>query len=172
MMRTGTLRRIIAGVATIGVGLAVMAGPAGAATGSETFRIIFTGDPHSGAIGRVVATGVINSRGTDETIASTPNPDGTSTDTDLITLRGGTVTIDNTDMLAEFTLDPASCVARLRGGGPYSVDGGTGAYTGASGGGTFTATGAIVFKRSGATCTDEPQLFFVLVTASGTISIP
>lgn len=167
------IRRIGTCMAGLSLGLLLLAAPAHAATGAQTFKIIFTGDPRAGTPGKVVAFGVINAVGTDETIAQDPHPDGSETDTDLLTFRGGTVTIVDTDPGGTFDFDPRSCTARIgTDAGTFTVSGGTGRYAGASGGGTFTARGLVTFARVGGECAEEPSSFFVVVTATGTISVP
>lgn len=166
------LKKIGCAVAMAGLGLAALTGGAGAATGNETIKIVFTANPRSGIPGTVIARGVANGIGTDETIAQDPHPDGSETDTDLITLPGGTITILDTDPPDIAQFNPASCTATLSGGGPWTVIGGTGAYAGATGAGTFTARGVIVFPHTADGCGDTPRSFFAVVTLNGTISLP
>lgn len=166
-------KRIAVFLSTVACSLFLVAGPVHAATGSQTFRFIFSADPHSGIPGRVIATGLVNGIGTDDTIATQPNADGSETDTDRITLPGGTITIIDTDPADIIHFDPTSCIARLAGSGPFSVAGGTGRYAGASGTGTFTVNGIIVFSRTAGGCSEEPLSFFALVTATtGNLTLP
>src|SRR5689334_5084512 len=117
-------KRIGAGLAGLCTALLVFAVPAHATTGAQTLKIVFTGDPRSGMLGRVIATGVITGVGTDETIAEDPHPDGSETDTDLVTLPGGTITIVDTDPQDIFQFDPLSCAARIgTNAGTFSVTG-------------------------------------------------
>ena len=167
-----TRKRLGVTAACLCLGLLAAGAPADAATGTQTFRIIFTADPHTGAPGTVIATGLINGIGTDRTLAQDLHPDGTETDTDLITLPGGTVTIADTDPSDLVHFNPAACLATLSGTGPYTILGGTGAYAGASGRGTFTVHGVIVFDRAPGGCSEAPRLFFGAVTAVGSIAVP
>src|SRR5947209_18313683 len=107
------MRKILGALVVLMCALPVLASPASAASGIETFHFVFPGDPHEGAVGRVVASGVITTAGTDRNVGSQPNPDGTVTDLDQITLPGGTITIEDTDTFTYFSLDPRSCVARV-----------------------------------------------------------
>ncbi|MCA1695437.1 MAG: hypothetical protein LC749_12280, partial [Actinobacteria bacterium] len=93
-------------------------------------------------------------------------PDGSETDTDLITFPRGTITIVDTDPADIFHFDPVSCTARLFGSGPFKVAGGTGAYAGARGSGTFSANGVVVFSRTPSGCSAEPRSFVAVVTAT------
>src|SRR5437588_144439 len=138
------MRRIGVAGAALCLSLGLLVSPALAATGSQTFRIIFTGNPRAGVLGRVIATGLVNGVGTDETIAQDPHPDGSETDTDLITLPGGTITILDTDPADVFKFNPTSCTATIStNAGVYTVTGGSGAYAEASGSGTFSARGFV-----------------------------
>lgn len=167
------MKRIGAGVAGLLTAMLVFAGPARATTGTETFKIVFTGDPRSGMLGRVVASGVITAVGTDETIAEDPHPDGSETDTDVFTFPGGTITLVDTDPGDIFQFDPRSCTARIgTDAGTFTVIGGTGRYAGASGGGTFTARGLVIFDRTADGCSEEPRSFFAIITGTGTVSLP
>lgn len=159
-------------VAVVSLALGVLAGPAQAATGRQTFRIVFSGDPRAGALGTVVLSGLVNGRGTDETIAQHPNPDGSETDIDLFTLSGGTITIQDTDPGGTFNFDPRSCIATVgTNAGVFTVLGGTGAYAGASGSGTFSAKGVVVFDRVPGGCSEEPRSFTAVVTGTGTLHL-
>jgi hypothetical protein len=166
------MRRSLVFILSVMCTLSLMAGSAQAATGSQSFRFVFTADPHSGLPGRVVASGLVKGIGTDTTIATQENPDGSETDTDLITLPGGTITIVDTDPADIFHFDPATCVARISGTGPFSVAGGTGDYAGATGSGTFTANGIVIFSRTDGGCSEEPEVFFASVRATGNLTFP
>jgi len=149
------LKRIGAGLAGLCTALLLFAAPAHATTGAQKLTIVFSGDPRSGMLGRVIATGVITGVGKDETIAQDARPDGSETDIDLITLPGGTITVVDTDPGDLFQFDSLSCTARI----------GTNA-------GTFTARGLVIFDRVAGGCSEEPRSFFAVVTATGTISVP
>ena|SRR5947209_3397363 len=167
------MRRIGVAGAALCLSLGFLASPALAATGSQTIRIIFTGNPRAGVLGRVIATGVVNGVGTDETIAQDPHPDGSETDTDLITLPGGTITILDTDPADTFNFNPATCTATIStNAGTYTIIGGTGAYAGASGSGTFTARGFVAFPRIDGGCGEEPTIFVAVVTLRGPLTLP
>lgn len=160
-------------ICTIGLAFTWLGAPAQAATGAQAFRIIFTGDPRAGALGRVVATGVVTAAGTDATIAQDPHPDGSETDTDRITLPRGTITIADTDPPDTAKFDAATCTATLSASGaPYTIIAGTGAYAGAHGGGTFSARGLVVFGRAANSCSDKVLGFFADVSLTGSIAVP
>ncbi len=167
------VKRLGVFICTIGMTFAWLSAPAQAATGAQSFRIIFTGDPRAGSLGRVIATGVVTAVGTDATIAQDPHPDGSETDTDRITLPGGTITILDTDPPGTARFNPATCTATLSASGaPYTIIAGTGAYAGAQGGGTFSARGLVVFGRTAGGCSEEIRRFFADVRLTGSIAVP
>ncbi len=96
--------------------------------------------------GRLVTTGPIHGVGTDTVVAHLDNPDGTFTDTDRFDLPDGQVELTDT-YTADITFDPASCRYTIAVAGTYRISGATGAFTGATGGGTFTSHGLIVTGR-------------------------
>lgn len=71
--------------------------------------------------------------------------------------------------------DLPSCTATANGNGAFTIKGGTGAYRGATGKGTFTARGVLIGARSpNGTCLGEkapPTVNYVTVTLTGTISV-
>jgi|GEM_PF-4826893 len=160
------LKRLIAGVATACFGVLIAAGPASAVTGTETFRITFSGDPGSNLISRVVASGVVTGAGTDRPVDQPPGAD-------RITLPGGTITVVTTTPPGGVTFDPRSCVARVNfTNGTYVVVGGTGAYQGASGGGIYAARAVEIFKRTGAGCSSDVRSLVATFTLSGPLTLP
>lgn len=159
------------GILAFGVCMAMVgvAGPAGAASGIQTFRLIYRVDPSTGAPGLAYATGPISGVGTDVTTGSQPNADGSRTNTDLLTFPAGSVTTVSVDPPDIFHFDPVNCVARISAAGPYTINHGTGAYANAKGSGTFTAVGVITYARTPEGC-GQPLATAVVVTATGPLS--
>ncbi len=148
------------------VGMLVAAGPASAATGTETFRIIFNGDPNTTLVGTAVATGLIDAVGTDTAVDQPPGAD-------VIALPKGSITFVATAPSGGITFDPATCVARINiVDGSYVIVGGTRAYRHVSGSGTYTATGAEVFKKVNGACTTDVRTFIVAFTLTGPLTLP
>jgi len=165
-------KKLIAAAAATVLWVALTCSAATAATGSQTFRIVFAGDPHAGAVGQVFMTGVINAVGSDRNVGSTENPDGSVTDLDQVTLPGGSITIRNVETVDSFDLDPTTCIARISASGPWTISAATGRYGGSSGGGTFTAKATVLFGRSTGGCSETPLFFFAIATVIGTVTVP
>lgn len=161
------LRKLVATLVVVSVGLLVAAGPASAATGPQTFRLVFTGDPAPGLVGKAVATGLVNAIGTDTAV---DQPTGA----DVITLPKGSITFIATAPPGGITFNPATCVVRFNVvGGSYLVVGGTGAYQGASGSGTYAAKGVEVFNRLNGACdTTSVRSFVLSFVLTGPLTIP
>ncbi|MDQ6949749.1 MAG: hypothetical protein M3256_26760 [Actinomycetota bacterium] len=163
--------RIAGAVAVLGLAVTSFTGSAGAASSTETFRFVLTGDPAAMTPGRVVATGQVNAAGTVQAIAHQENADGTSTDTEILALPSGTINFNDTTTSESFDLNPVSCVASVRTGGRYVIQGGTGTYATAVGRGTFTGHGVIVFRRSGTGCSQEVTAAVFVFTAHGSFAL-
>jgi hypothetical protein len=140
--------------------------------GNQTF--VITAHQLDGT-GRVVAVGPFNGAGEYRLLNQQANPDGTSTDTDEFDLPDGKVFFTDTYTVV---LRPAgeSCTWLIQIEGTYTVTGGTGAFTGVTGGGTFTASGVFVAARDEAgNCLQldvPPVSFSEVVTGTGTTTLP
>lgn len=67
--------------------------------------------------------------------------------------------------------DPATCTATEDSRGPYRIVGGTGAYRGATGGGTFVEHGAAIGVRAAnGTCVHRFRINYVVATLRGTLT--
>jgi len=160
MIRTGRAARATAVIVGIVVGLTMFAAPAGAATGAQKFRIVYTGpNVTEETVGRVVASGVINGIGTDR-----------SGDVEVITLPRGTITLAL--VLADVVTLPAGCVGLGTSTGTWSIVGGTGAYVSASGSGTLKAVVVVVATRTPHGCSPPLRQTAVDLTLTGTVSVP
>lgn len=56
--------------------------------------------------------------------------------------------------------------------GSYVVVGGTGAYQGASGGGTYAAQAVEIFRRTSAGCSSDVRSLVATFTLSGPLTLP
>lgn len=150
--------------------LVATAAPAMAATsGSQTFVVAFRN-----TTGTVGAFGVINGSGqVVNVVPEVINPDFTFVETDRFILSGGTIDVRFAGKVdpSAFSPDPRTCVARTTGSGAWRIVGGTGAYAGATGRGTFTFPAVLLYGPTAHGCTPEPTFTFALVTAVGNVKV-
>ena len=83
----------------------------------------------------------------------------------------GTITLARTDNpggTGDF--NPVACVGHFTNSGTYVLTGGTGAYAGISGGGTYSTWGTVVAARTPSGCGDTPIAVFGVGRAQGPVS--
>lgn len=124
-------------------------------SGNESFTII---EPSPGG-GPVIAHGAFSAAGTD--VELSPNSD---TGSGVFIFPGGTITAVHTTTSSTGTFNPKTCVAHFQFSGTYVITGGTGAYAGASGSGTFQGRGTSVG------CDQNTASQLVVIHAHGPIS--
>ena len=154
------MRRMLVSAALGGAALLALAGPASAVTGDQTF-VVFGTDPLAPT---VVASGPIAGIGTD--IESETEPSGS------FVFPEGSVQVDHPPTSGERGFIESACVGVERFVGTYSLEGGTGDYADASGGGTYSGTDVVVLSRTPDGCGDEPELSLLAVTFNGTTTLP
>jgi hypothetical protein len=161
---------LVAGVGLLGSGAPAMA----KTTGKQRFLVILS-SPDENAAGRVIATGPISGVGTSQTVSSGEGK--RHTDKEEMTFPKGKVFITDT-ATDTFSFDPRSCIGTFTSKGPYKITGGTGAFTGAKGSGTFQVQGHVVGPRQAdGTCAppesgQQPVSFTGSVRANGTTTLP
>ncbi len=173
-----SIRRTAAVGAAAAVTFAMfLTAPAASAHGPDTqnFRLMFTTQNGVDQPARVIAKGPIAGAGietqTEEEVgdqqisyAVMHLPDG---DVSAIFRENFT-----------WSINLRACMARGTGGGTFTITGGTGAYTGATGHGTFADRGTLIGARdSGGRCLGPdspvpPKLIRVQVDATGDASVP
>lgn len=121
----------------------------------------------------VEAAGQINGIGTEtQTDKETP---GGQTNYATLHFAHGTVRLRAPEQFG-WKANLRTCTATASGGGRFTIEGGTGAYRGATGKGSFTAHGILIGARSkSGKCLGEnapPAANYVTVKAVGTISLP
>jgi hypothetical protein len=149
-----TLATAAAAVVALGVAL-----PAGAATGTEHFKLLST-DPSENAQPIVIAKGPVHARGTDVTI---------SPSNDRFVFPAGNLRIHHvlTPGTSKDTFDPQTCYGTHTERGTFTVVRGTGAYKGASGSGTYRLKVVVI----GCDPNAEPEFFSLEINAVGTLSV-
>ncbi len=149
-------------------------GPAHAEDSTGNQQFVITAHALDGT-GRVVAMGPFYGVGEYRLVSHQDNPDGTSTDMDEFDLPEGKVFFSDTYTVR---IAPAgqSCTWLIEIEGTYTITGGTGAFSGVWGGGTFAASGVFVAGRDEAgACLgldSPPVAFSEVVTGTGTTTLP
>lgn len=118
--------------------------------------LVFTGC--EGDPGRVILSGALSGVGTDLRQGFQQNPDGSFAFESLFLLDDGTLRISGEGQVQSFELEPRTGVARLAFTGVFTIVEGTGALTGASGGGGFAGRAVLVPDES---CPSGAQAFQV-----------
>ncbi len=147
-----------------------------AAAGAQTSQSIFVyvqgafgGNQPTASV--VVASGAVSAVGTDQYAPSQPG-DPANVDHDTFVFPHGTLSSMVTKQVDQMTSLNA-CTVALKMAGTFQINGGTGAYQGAHGGGTFTQQG-IGFGAhlpSGA-CSHDQGIYHIWGTDHGTLTIP
>ena len=136
-----------------------LSGTALAETGRQRFHITYAGpfsfaDPPERDL---TASGPIHGRGYERFISEGPGPEpGTGVTTTELVFPEGSVFLTVT-ATAETRFNPRACIGFNRASGEWVVTGGTGAYTGATGQGTFEGSNILSAKRTADGCPAEPD---------------
>jgi hypothetical protein len=154
------MKRFPAGMAVSGAAILMLAAPAGALTGEQTFVVFGAGDDAT-----VVATGPISGVGQD--FESQTEEEST------FVFPNGSVVADHPSTSEEFDFNPVTCLGTAQFAGTYSLRDGTGAYTGASGTGTYSGRAVFLAERTATGCSETETVFdFFFVRATGTTTLP
>jgi hypothetical protein len=160
--------------------LAVMAlfGTAGPAVGqNDSVRplnatLVFTGIPGQ-VPGTAVFSGAINAVCT-ETATVTRVPGQPTQVVSRFDCPQGAL-FSTASVASMFHLDPTTCVGRQPQSGTFQLTGGTGEFAGATGTGTLSGEGFVIFQRTaeGVCALDQPPLaVFVVLRLTGTAAVP
>lgn len=151
-----------AAIALIGVVLFTLAGasPASAASANQRFVITDTSSAST-----FTAIGPISGSGRDVTLTSTDDDDGSFHETTRTDFANGSIFITVDGEETGFSYNEDTCVGRFKGKGTFEITGGTKAYAGATGSGTFT------FRGSFAGCDEETGNYSSIVRARGNVTL-
>ena len=156
------LRKIAVASAAIAgaTGIILSATGAGADTNTEAFKIV-----ESNGSATVTAHGVFNATGVDIQRSQT----------DRLVFPDGSLLINHPDSDGTFSfkVNPATCTARIKLSGAYTISNGKRAYHGITGSGTYQGKGTTVFARKSDGSCDfnaEPASDNTVIHASGPIS--
>ena len=156
------MKRILAAVALVSAAILGSGGTAGAATGNQTF-IINGGESNTGTL---FAVGPVTGVGLDI--------ESETSETSVFQFDDGSFNVSHPATSDDFTFNPTTCVGRDRFTGTYSLSGGTGAYAGISGSGTYRGWAIFVAERNpdGSCSEDEAVFSGFFVRATGTTTRP
>jgi hypothetical protein len=174
-MRYINPRRLVLAVAIGATALTTVGVANGSTRPAARFERItlFTATSHGRDLPVAVeATGPIHGLGS-ETQTETSTPTG---QINHVTLHppGGVVRLTAPERFT-WQANLRACAAQARGGGTFTITGGSGKYTHATGKGTFTDTGVLIGARDrNGTCLGEkaqPRAIYVDVTLTGTANL-
>jgi hypothetical protein len=146
--------------ALTGVTAASAASPA--VSGTEHFQFMTTSPTSSNA--SIIATGVFTAGGVD-------HPGRT---TDTLVFPTGSFKVTHSKPTGTQTLNPKTCLLTATQTGTYTISGGTGAYSGISGHGTYQATILAVAARTAqgkCSTTLAPAAWQQVIKASGPVHL-
>ena len=115
----------------------------------------------------VTASGAITARGTDIAMGDEEDPDtGTLTLKDEFAFSDGSLFVTATGRI-DFSFNPQSCVRSNTFDGTYEITGGTGAYAGVSGGGSYSGRLVFIERAPGSGCSDDAGHGHLVVRYAG-----
>lgn len=131
------------------------------ASGTEQFQIMSTSATSSTS--SIIARGVFTAGGVDHA--------GSKVDTAVFS--NGSFKIAHSKGTGSQSFNPKTCLMTVNQHGTYKLSGGTGAYAGISGSGTYQVSILAVAARSGGTCskTKPPVAFQQIIKASGPVKL-
>jgi hypothetical protein len=153
------IRRSIAVLAAISLGLLLLAPGASASNTHNEHFILLSNDPSNNSTPIVIATGPIHARGTDRQI----NP----VSKDKFVFPKGTVTVLHQTKHSKDAFDSVTCYGTHTETGTYQVTDGTRAYDDAHGHGTYRLTVTFV----GCDQSAPPLVFQLRIDASGPLTL-
>lgn len=146
-----------------GAGLAA-ASTHSAVSGTENLQFMTTSAPGNPS---VIASGsVFTAAGVDH--------ENRQTNTGTLVFPNGSVTAKHSAGQGTQSFNPKTCLLKINFHGTYQLTGGTGAYTGITGSGTYKLSILAIGAKSGGKCTQSqpPVAFHEVINATGTASLP
>jgi hypothetical protein len=150
-------RALVFAGATTGAVL-LSAGSAFAASGPQSFTLTGSGNRNP----NIVASGVIHGQAQDRPVTNTQ---------DHFVFPDGSLTV-NHNSTSQHQGPQVGCVFWYRENGTYQLGGGTGAYTGASGGGTYQLMDVFFAKPTPNGCSNHAGSNLLVIHAHGTTTLP
>ncbi len=172
--RRRSLLKMTTAVAVLTVTVLGLSGTAFAETGRQRFHITYAG-PFSFADPpelNLTAVGPIQGRGYERFISEGPGPEpGTGVTTTELVFPEGSVFLTVT-ATAETRFNQRACIGFNVARGEWVITGGTGAYAGATGQGTFEGSNILSAKRTADGCPPEPDRLISNLRLVGTVTVP
>jgi hypothetical protein len=165
------MRKILASAVTAAAAAAVIggAGLAVASThtgvsGTENFQMMTTSG--TGSTASVIASGVFTAPAVDH--------EHQATNTATFTFSNGTINLKHSKGTGTQHFNPTTCLLTINEHGTYTLTGGTGAYAGITGNGTYKLSILGIGASSGGKCVQNkpPVAFHQVINASGPVSLP
>ncbi len=161
------MRKVLAAVMGVGLGLLGFAGSASAQTGTNQRFIVLGSGSDGNETSRVIASGPIRGVGTFEETA----------DEDVVrfNFRNGSITLNVPSEEEDEQFNERTCSGSFTFSGTWEIIEGTGAYEGASGSGRFEGRGSFFGERApGGGCSEDEEAgyFFFRVEARGNVTLP
>ena len=145
-----------------------------AETGRQRFHITYAGpfDPADPPARRLTAMGPIEGRGIDLLISQGPGPEpNTFESAGQMVFPEGTLFLAYTGTF-EFRFNARACRATTTVSGSWVITGGTGAYTGATGQGTFEGRNILTGERTPDGCPPQADRLISNLRFVGTSTVP
>ena len=163
------MRRSLVAVMTACVAFGSLSGLAHAETAMpQVFVVYAVGGPSTPR--SVVAAGAIDGVGMVIVGGEQPGPGGSSVAQTTWVFPEGSLFVTLT-YTATTTNDQQSCSSSSHLTGTWRITGGTGRYSGASGGGTISGPISTYFTRSAQGCTSTPYLMVTYFVYQGTVAL-
>ncbi|HEY2306762.1 MAG TPA: hypothetical protein VGI05_12860 [Streptosporangiaceae bacterium] len=165
------MRRTIVSVAAAAAAIAVVGGAGLAAasahtavSGTENFQMMTTSGTSPTA--SVIASGVFTAPGVDH--------ENQSNNTAKFVFSNGTVSLKHSPGTGTQAMNPKTCLLTVNFHGTYTLTGGTGAYAGITGSGTYKLSILAIGASSGGKCSQSlpPLAWHQVINASGPVSLP
>jgi hypothetical protein len=167
------LRKTMVALALSALPVVAAGGPASAASGTETFRLFFTGTFVFGGsnTGSVFASGPINAAGSAVNSGFIVDQFGQFTGNNVLRFDEGTLFVNFAGSLDSFDFDPRTCVTRITGHGTWEVADASDDLAGTTGGGTFRNDVTLIQRRTASGCSEETTEVS-RITLTGPIETP
>ena len=164
------MQKLVMGIVISALTITMLAGSASAGTAATQHFILLSANPRDP--GKVIASGPVTGVGSE---TDTDGPDGDVLAT--FTFDTGIVSVDISGV-RQSNFDPKTCIAKPSESGTFTITGGSGLYSGVTGGGTYSGHGIIVGRRGpqgqcfGPGSGVPPAQNVFIARMSGTASIP